>query len=185
FNNINITHDDFMFNAGILVMNLKYMRENDVANRFLDKISASQSLLFLDQDIINCCIHKNEKLLLPLKYNLYSLCTYCTYKEINTIRKPCNYYSEDEFKEAKTNPIIVHFTSSNLDYGRPWNVFNNHPYRDVFLSYLKQTPFADHELIMNKKSISIKIANFFPRCISFRMAYFMKGFIKPIFKKNK
>lgn len=185
FDNIGIHHDDIMFNAGILIMNLKYMRENDVVNRFLEKISASQSLLYLDQDIINCCIRKNEKLVLPLEYNFYSICAYCTYKEINTIRKPCNYYSLREFEDAKKNPIIIHFTTSNLDYGRPWNAFNNHPYRDVFLSYLKETPFISHELIKNKKTISVKIANFLPRCISFRIAHFIKAFIKPIFKKNK
>ncbi|MEG0995219.1 MAG: glycosyltransferase, partial [Bacilli bacterium] len=42
FNNIGIAHDDFMINAGILIMNLKYMRENNILKRFLDKISSSQ-----------------------------------------------------------------------------------------------------------------------------------------------
>ncbi|MEG1142381.1 MAG: glycosyltransferase family 8 protein, partial [Clostridia bacterium] len=100
FDTIGIMHDDYMFNSGILIMNLKYMRENNIENRFMEKLSLSEELLFPDQDIINCCIHKNEKMVLPLQYNLYSLNTYCTYKEINTIRKPCNYYSKDEFKEA-------------------------------------------------------------------------------------
>lgn len=185
FNNIGITHDDYMFNAGILVLNLKFMRENNIINRFLNKLSTSKNLLFFDQDIINSCIYKNEKKVLPLEYNLYSLCTYCTYKEINTIRKPCNYYSKDEYEKAKTHPVILHLCTCILDHGRPWNEFNNHPYRDIFLSYLNETPFADHKLIMNKKSKSTKIINFLPRFISFRIIGFFHSFIRPIFKRNK
>lgn len=46
--------------AGVLLFNLKYMRENNIVDRFISKIKSSSRLLYLDQDVLNCCLSREE-----------------------------------------------------------------------------------------------------------------------------
>lgn len=182
---IGTSYDNPLLNAGLLVFNLKYMRLNKIFEKFLDEISKSNRLMYLDQDIVNKCILKNEKLILNPKYNFYSLLTYCDYKELMTCRNPHNYYSYEEINEAKNNPIIIHFTSCSFDNGRPWNDINKHPLKDMFIRYKKLSPYFDYELIKINKSKKISFINNLPKFLSLRIARFLNAFAKPTFKKNK
>lgn len=185
FSNIGISCDNYLFNAGILLFNLKYIRENYIVDRFIKKIEISERLFYLDQDILNCCLTKNEKKVLSLKYNFYSIASYCNYDELILIRKPFDYYKREDLIEAKSNPIIIHFTSCNLDIGRPWNKNNNHQYRNLFLKYLEMSPYKNKELIEIKKSWKALLMMKVPKRISYRFARLTNAITKPILLKNK
>lgn len=182
---IGITKPNILFNAGITIFNLELMRNMKIYNKFNDYIKTHKRILYLDQDVINACVPFEFKTKLPLKFNVYSLLYYLRFDNITILRRPYNFYNFNEVTEALSNPYIIHFTTSNFDYGRPWYVHNKHPKRFLFLTYLKLTPFYNHKLVEKKPNIIYKMISFVPNFFKLRLMYFINGFLKPIFLKNK
>jgi len=61
------------FQAGVLLINLKFWRENSVEDSFLDVLQTrSKDLLYWDQDILNI-VFDSSCLVLPDKYNVHLL----------------------------------------------------------------------------------------------------------------
>ena len=48
---------------------------------------------------------------------------------------PC--FSKEELREAKINPIIIHYTGGS----KPWQLKNIHPYKYLYWKYLWMTPY--------------------------------------------
>ena len=60
------------FNAGVLLINLDYWRDNDVLSEFLAYITKQGSNLYHhDQDVLNY-VFREKKVLLPIKFNFIS-----------------------------------------------------------------------------------------------------------------
>lgn len=125
-------------NAGILLLNLKYWRENNLFSKFtsfIDKFNGK--VPFLDQGIINGVI--NERIVLPLRYNvqapIYAVHSYGRLLKYFNITQ---FYSEKEYLESKLNPAIIHFTSFYI--GRPWISGCSHPLKDLYIKYEKSSP---------------------------------------------
>lgn len=120
------------FNAGVLLVNLKYWRENNVLPDFLKLIKKHpERLVSHDQDVLNY-IFRNKKLVLPLKYNMMPEYLY---------RKECRgmlWTFNNEIEEGQKNPVIVHFTF----VPKPWFKDCQNPYRKVFLEYRDKTVWA-------------------------------------------
>jgi len=94
-------------NAGVLLMNLKKIREDGMTEIFLREIK--KGYLFSDQDVLNItCLNKIRYL--PVKYNLMN------YLFLFPDRKPYLIYPKDEFDEAKNNPAIIHYAA----HLKPW-----------------------------------------------------------------
>ena len=126
------------FNAGVLLINLKYWREHQSYNKFMNYIRDNpERLKKHDQDVLNFIFY-NEKKWLPLRYNLLVgfVC-----KEL-----PFPYLEWDDIYEAQKNPCIIHYS----DKIKPWFMDCLHPYKSLFYKYQKLTPFADMPLIKTK-----------------------------------
>ncbi|MBB6127040.1 glycosyltransferase family 8 protein [Mucilaginibacter lappiensis] len=115
-NNLGIPAREY-FNAGVLIINLKLWRQNNVstelvatAKEYMDK------LLWWDQDVLNIYFYDKWKEL-PSKFN-----------KKNIINK------------LKELPVIIHFAGAS----KPWHYLNNHPYKKLYWKYLKKTPFKDY-----------------------------------------
>jgi len=94
-------------NTGVLLMNLKKIRQDGMIETFLREIK--KGYLFSDQDVLNItCLNKIRHL--PVKYNLMS------YLFLFPDRKPYLIYQEGEFDEAKNNPMIIHYAA----HLKPW-----------------------------------------------------------------
>lgn len=182
--NINVESDRILLNAGVLLMNLNYIRQNNITQRFIDCLSTYENLEYLDQDVLNIVLNNDEKLILPLNYNAYSILYYFDYKEILKLRKPNNFYLEDNVESAKRNPAIVHFTTCRYDYGRPWNCENNHPLKSEFILNLRKSGFED-ELSHIQKNIFIKIVRILPKKVSILISLLINQYIKPLLFKAK
>ncbi len=106
--NLEIPNERQYVNAGILVLNLKKIREEKIDLLFLDNIGKKWRLE--DQDILNkCCYGKIT--FLELKYNLF----YRYYKNVQFFED--GFYSNQELEEAEKNPAIIHYTGSKM---KPW-----------------------------------------------------------------
>lgn len=106
--NLDIPNEKQYINAGVLLLNLKKIREDNIDILFIENIGKNWRLE--DQDILNkCCYGKIE--FLDLKYNIF----YRYYKNIGEFKE--GFYSKSELEEAEKNPVIIHYTGSKM---KPW-----------------------------------------------------------------
>ena len=140
------------FNGGVIYLNLNYWRENDIYNRFRRAITCERSKyynLIGDESLFNMVLKGHIKKL-PLKYNFESswwLWGWNTslYGRLGWNDRKNAYYSLDEIKKARNNPTIAHYI--NLTTGRPWEDYNDNPFKKEFEYYLKKlNPWKGIEL---------------------------------------
>jgi len=128
------------FNAGVLLVNLNYWRNNNVMEKFVSFLRTSPGKIdFHDQDVLNYVFHENA-LFLPPRFNATDI---FFHREFLDYDYP---FSADEVQAARSNPVIVHFTYKN----KPWIKGESHTYKDVFLSYKKETPWKRTPLKVKK-----------------------------------
>lgn len=102
----------FYFNAGLMLLNLKKMREDTISDKLVDfKLHKDQGF-FMSQDSLNC-VFKQKVICLPPRYNYMgpNLDKY-TKNEI------MEFYgiSENEYEQVVNNATIVHLTNKK----KPW-----------------------------------------------------------------
>lgn len=113
-------------NAGILLINSKQWRDEDLVKKFLKE--TRNKYLFQDQDILNKVCRGQIKFI-PLKYNFNTIGS-----ESNFLRSGCT--TETEIKEAINSPVIIHFSgekpwkSFTMHWRRWWKVYENSPFYD-------------------------------------------------------
>lgn len=133
------------FNAGVLLINLRYWREHNVIERFCEYIRTNyNSILLQDQDVLNY-VFREEKYMLPYKYN---------YQQ-NLVTKKYYYYNINAVLEACKDPIVLHFSG----YNKPWNSYKTtyNPYNSSFYKYQNQTIWKG--LTIDRRSFKLKIKN--------------------------
>lgn len=133
------------FNAGVLLINLKYWRAHDIFNRFLIFIRQyPERILYHDQDIMNYVL-KDEKVILPLKYNVTNG---LLNKEIHI-----SWEYESELMEALKNPYILHYISHN----KPWIKGCTHPFKAEFFKYRDMTEWKKMPLLNRHSTFKEKV----------------------------
>ena len=100
-------------NAGILIMNLKKIREDKIEDKFKNFIPElkSRDLWLNDQDVLNAVCYNSIKHI-DLEYNAMQFLSYDYKKETRLL----NCYSAEEMDKAYNDPAIVHFAGG----GKPW-----------------------------------------------------------------
>lgn len=137
------------FNAGVLLINLKYWREHAIMKDFLNYMQEHpEDIIMHDQDVLNVVL-KDRKILLPIKYNLN--CGYIWKDPLYDVQK-----YEKEVLEACQDPVIVHFTS-----GKPWESYksHSHPFHSTFYKYQKQTIWKGKKI--ERRPLKMRIRNMY------------------------
>lgn len=149
YNRLQLSTQLGYFNSGVLLINLEYWREHDVVKSFMQIIQVyGERLSLWDQDVLNVAFSEN-KVILPMKYNLTS----GFLKQIPQWDS-CN--NKKEVEEARRDPVIVHFTDK-----KPWNVYQghfNHPFLSTFYHYQDQTKWKGMKI--DRRPIKLRIINF-------------------------
>jgi lipopolysaccharide biosynthesis glycosyltransferase len=118
--NLGINH---YFNSGVMLLNLKKMREDNIEAKCFEFIKKSpEKIKWVDQCVLNAVFCENVKFV-DIHYNFqynYSI------KDIQWQENKC-----------KSKIIILHFVSSK----KPWNVGNKHVHKWEYYSYLLRTPY--------------------------------------------
>ena len=148
------------FNAGVLLLNLKYWRENNIQDKFFSFLKNHDAKLN-DQDAINAVLHGKIKEIHP-KWNCHV--GYFAFPPL-VIEKQKMY-----IKDLWNKAIIIHFTGPV----KPWHKECANPYKKVYLKYLKQTPYKNYcqksleeTSIKSLKIITLRlIKNFIAKIIS-------------------
>ncbi|ADL35136.1 glycosyl transferase GT8 family [Butyrivibrio proteoclasticus B316] len=126
-------------NAGVLLMNLRKIREDNLIRDFLEL--SKEKLIFADQDILNIAC-KDKILFLELKYNALVKYRFLNYKEDRYAGFITKYFSVDEIHEAIDNPVIIHYAQPV----KPWHT----PYvykGEYWFDYVKR--YISHDVIEN------------------------------------
>ncbi len=119
------------FNAGVLLLNIKILRNFDFKKACLTYFYANESIITLqDQDILNGVFNGKCKFL-PLCWNANG-----RIYQGNNLEKS---YSREEEIEAGYNPSIIHFT----DVNKPWKYTCQHPLKEEYWKYLNYTNYKD------------------------------------------
>jgi lipopolysaccharide biosynthesis glycosyltransferase len=118
------------FNAGVLLINLRAWRDEHVAERVLEYANANAAkLVAWDQDALNANMYGRWLKCPPIWNAQEAFFVGFSASELGV--------SEQELKEARSDPRIVHFTGS----AKPWNVYLNHPFEGEYFNYLALTPW--------------------------------------------
>lgn len=136
YNNLRYEQSLGYFNAGVLLINLKYWREHHLLNYFIDFATRyPERIKFHDQDVLNFVLRKNKKKL-PLKYNVQD----GFFKKVPNI----SWEYEKDLKEAINDPFIVHFTCGGAN--KPWYKGCMVPYKEEFFKYRNLTKWKNKPL---------------------------------------
>ena len=118
------------FNSGVLLVNIKYWRENCLSNKFIDYLKHnSDSLVNPDQDVLNYVL-QDSKILLPERYNVQEFFYYVD-------REIVDCENSAEIDKYIFNPTILHFTGN-----KPWHFYCLHPLKSIYYMYKAQTQWA-------------------------------------------
>ena len=113
---LDIPDCDYYVNAGVMLMNLKKIREDKIDEQWISLLGSFEGSV--DQHILNKTCYGRTSYL-PLKFNV------CM-SNINLYKNERNYsyYCLKEIQEAVDNPTIFHWTGKQ----KPWK------YKDIFLA---------------------------------------------------
>ena len=129
--NLNKTGKCFYCNSGVLLMNLKLLRRDNVIEKLVNyTIKNKEKLMWPDQDVINV-VMENKIKYLDLSWNLQYY-----YPETKTD------YNENAFSKAIANPKIIHF----IGYEKPWFINSHRPFKKEYFEYLKYSPWKKKKI---------------------------------------
>ncbi len=102
------------FNAGVMLLNLHYLRENNYELKFEDFIrNHPDKIKFWDQDVLNVV----------------------TQGTVKSIDKKWNFLSQNY--DEKDLPVIIHFAGIH----KPWDGYSQHISKDKYFQYLQDDKF--------------------------------------------
>lgn len=143
YNRLRYPQNKGYFNAGVLLINLKYWREHKVESKFLDYVANyPERLACHDQDVLNY-IFKDAKMELPLKYNMLN--EYWFDVRYSLI----SWEYEQQILDGQKNPVIIHFTC----IPKPWYKNCKHPYKKMFEKYKSMSLWSN---VKEKRWLRIK-----------------------------
>ncbi|MDO5346125.1 MAG: glycosyltransferase family 8 protein [Lachnospiraceae bacterium] len=182
--NIGLKKQDVYINAGVLLINLKELRKVNVSTlmkQYMKKYG--NRINYADQDILNGVFYGQIGLLHP-KYDVMTIGAVHSYQEIQILRKPANYYTEEELRAAVLDPVIIHYTT-NMRVIRPWYSNTNHPLAAEFRRYFDISPWNEKVLqdmvFSTKEARLIGLIQKLPRRISYRLLGLIHAQLKPYY----
>lgn len=165
---INMDINKPYINAGMLLINLKKWREENVEQKFIKFIESYNGEVYHhDQGTINGVLNDKFLVLHP-KYNSMSTFFTMSKEHIMQYYGVKKYYSEVELLEAKNNPVFIHFTPAFVN--RPWIKGCKHPLASLYHEYLALTPWQGNHLLEDKRSLAEKMVALLYNKLPFKLA---------------
>lgn len=122
--------------AGVLVCDIKRLRQFDFVNKCLEKLKEIKTLLYVDQDIINSVSEGNVHFI-GQKWNFQRQAVADVFNE-KEICKSLPLAAFEEFTRALAHPKIIHYAGEE----KPWK-YPCHPLFDQWWYYARMTPFYE------------------------------------------
>lgn len=109
---LNLDYRGFYFNSGVMLMNLKKIRDDNLLAK-LEDYTNNNFRTYMDQDALNVVV-ENDVLLLPVEANTMNF-----FFEHNDMKTLGNFYGRNwkSYEEVFANATILHFASSKKPLG--------------------------------------------------------------------
>lgn len=144
---------DPYINCGVILFNVKRWKELNGAELIKKGIKEyGKPFRIVDESILNYSF-RDYCMKIPLKYNLTTYAHCADYKDILRRYKKTIMFSENEYKEAILNPIIIHYMGDY--YLRPWFKKNVSKYCKEYFTYYYISPWKDTPLEDIPSNISL------------------------------
>lgn len=160
---LHLTDINEYFNSGVLLMNLKEIRKDEVMKKGFKLIRTGQSFQYVDQDVLNSIMHKRVKFL-PPAYNFKW--------HYEFLRKP---EIAAWYREKCGSPLIIHYTSAY----KPWNS-PQYKYANLFWKYARMTDFYEEIIYRNCKIIDFAPIRDALKLNALRWKYYLAKFTMPL-----
>lgn len=162
---IDLGSSDKYINAGMLLVNLKKWREENIEEKLLDELIRlnNKGIHFgMDQGVINSVL-KGQILILDPEYNLegslHNTGYDITMKLHNNVQK--DYYDKSTLDNAINHPVFQHFCVGPGEfYNRPW-LNPHHENRKEYENYFEKSNFNEETVFFYKEVPFIKRFNRF------------------------
>ena len=135
-------------NCGVLLMNLKKLRDDKIEDKFKwfieNRVNKCKEIICQDQDTINACCHE-KIMILPPKYSFMEFF-------FDFYKKPwLSFYSKVHNDEALHDPVVIHYACPPL---KPWETFGA-LFAEIWWEYAIKSGFYDKipEVIAVEKKI--------------------------------
>lgn len=121
------------FNSGVMLMNIAEWKEQGITEKSLQFIQDyPEKLKYLDQDALNVVAEKNYYRL-DSKFNVLP----------NDIPQ---YIFKRDYDYFLKDKVIIHYT---LKQTKPWSIFSNHPYKNLYKFYFKRSPQSKDKMFVD------------------------------------
>ena len=121
------------FNSGVLLMNIKKMRDENLSSLFVKtSVESNGKFKYLDQDVLNLICGK-QSMILPIRWGMVA--------QLFRKKITSKFFSKEEISSAIKNPAIVHFTGPD----KPWNIpygMLAHPWTPAYFYYANLAGFS-------------------------------------------
>ena len=139
-----VNANDWYYNAGICVVNLKKWREDDIDDYLIKEIGKEKrSFLNSEQSIMNKYLGKYFVRML-LRYNYYSTFHFADYDTIRKLFYKRDVFTWEEYQMANSSPAIIHYCG--FSYERPWFKKSVAYRKEDYIRVRYQTPWKNKPL---------------------------------------
>ena len=182
--NIGMKPEDLYIQAGVILLNLKRIRQLELERDFASYIEKyGETLAFVDQEVINACVPQVEKKQFPLRFNSYSVLHLLPYGQVKKFKHVDHMVPRAEYDDAVSDAAICHYPWCALEGTRPWIQGDKHPRKDLFLRYKAQSEWADMELWADERKPMKKIVttcvNLVPKAVLTPVVGYIHGVYMP------
>lgn len=166
---VGLEPQDLYVNAGMLVWNLVYCRNNNITKKLIEFIRKKEGNVdAMDQGTINGVL-KNCIYELHPKYNAMTPFFQLNAEELAICGGWKKYYSDELLKEAVETPIFIHFTPNMTT--RPWVKGCKHPLKNSYIKYRNMTEFQISNLMSDNRNVKLKILSWFFYHVPYKVYY--------------
>lgn len=144
-------------NSGVMLQNLQLWRSKNIGDRIREYVSKNGGYVFFMEQTVYNAVFQGQILILPPRYNTYTIMQCLSYNEMIRLRKPYDYYSREEVEDAVVNHKILHLTNTFLITNRAWYDDTNHPEKETFRYYKSLSPWCDEPAFEDNRNFKKKI----------------------------
>ena len=153
---LSLSMNERYFNAGLLLIDLDAWRKHGIGAKCLHFLEAYNGQVYHhDQGVLNGVLC-NEKCILTMKYNTITIHYFFNLRQIRKYyNETAEFYSLEEIENAKSEPVIIHFTPSFTS--RPWTKGCRHPLKQRYWDAVDYTPWRGMKPLKNKEKWYIRL----------------------------
>lgn len=134
YHELGVSPDSKYFNAGLLVINLKKWRTDNIGSKVIEYLEENKEYALNDQDGLNAVLAGKWGELHPKWNQMPRIYDYSSSKD--------SPLAEDIYKDTLEQPCIIHFTNTPKPWYAGVKSECTHPKKDLFFQYLDATAWS-------------------------------------------